>query len=228
MKSIEGLLHDLFNDPRISFSGMLIPNSPEAQKRLLTENSDLLKKIPNWPKEAQLARKVSFLAGRLCAKNAIQNLSSDSDGVVKIKNDRAPHWPEGFVGSISHTDRLACAAVSISPEIQSIGIDLQKLVTEEKAQKLSPKIFTAKELNVFYDFSESANFSELFTIGFSFKESVYKALYPLEQRFIAFSEFEITGINPSSGLVEGLFDAKELSGKYTCHQNLIATGLLLT
>ena len=55
------------------------------------------------------SRKREFRAGRLCARNALRLLGAECVPIIPSEQ-RGPTWPEGVIGSISHT-REYCAAV---------------------------------------------------------------------------------------------------------------------
>ena len=44
-----------------------------------------------------------FATGRYCAMKALEQFGIQ-DAIIPIGEDRAPIWPEGIVGSISHCD----------------------------------------------------------------------------------------------------------------------------
>lgn len=56
-------------------------------------------------------RQAEFLAGRLCARAALQQLQR-LDWVPPIGDDRAPIWPEHICGSITHSSGRAAAIVA--------------------------------------------------------------------------------------------------------------------
>src|SRR5690606_10927778 len=53
-------------------------------------------------------RQCEYLAGRLCARHALHRLTGQAD-VPAVGEDRAPHWPAGVVGSITHSQGQAAA-----------------------------------------------------------------------------------------------------------------------
>ena len=100
---------------------------------------------------------------------------------------RAPVWPAGIIGSISHTDDIAIAAVARQSELRSLGIDL------ESADPLEPGLL---ELVCREDERAALAVSGLepelgAKLIFSAKESVYKCLWPLTGIFL---EFHAIGI----------------------------------
>src|SRR4030081_3796126 len=59
-------------------------------------------RLPQALRHATQKRQREFLAGRWCAEKALQCLGAGSTHVAMAK-DRAPIWPAGVVGSITHT-----------------------------------------------------------------------------------------------------------------------------
>ncbi|MBW2215557.1 MAG: hypothetical protein JRF48_14335 [Deltaproteobacteria bacterium] len=53
-----------------------------------------------------------FTAGRVCSRIALGRLGVAATTPVLRGEDRAPIWPPGFVGTITHTDTWCAAAVA--------------------------------------------------------------------------------------------------------------------
>ena len=69
-------------------------------------------------------RRREFFAGRNLARVAIARLGVAAMAIPR-NADRSPRWPPGIRGSISHTDEHVMVAVTDSPGIQGIGIDVE-------------------------------------------------------------------------------------------------------
>jgi 4'-phosphopantetheinyl transferase EntD len=75
---------------------------------------------------AVLRRRSEHLAGRRCAVRALaMHLGRDSVnvGMIGTGPHRVPIWPQGTIGSITHSGNYAAAAVGGSKRIRGIGID---------------------------------------------------------------------------------------------------------
>src|SRR5580692_7617313 len=81
--------------------------------------------IPAALTTAVASRRAEFVAGRLCAREALAALGAPSTRVPR-GIDGAPEWPTGFVGSISHTAELAFAAVAPAAEARGLGLDVER------------------------------------------------------------------------------------------------------
>ena len=98
-----------------------------------------------------------------------------------------PLWPDGWIGSISHTDDIAAALVAPASAVSLLGLDIEAIMGADLAAGIAPEILP-----------ELSNLSETdVTKGFSGKEALYKALYPLTGQFREFSAAEILQINPA-------------------------------
>src|SRR5438876_615194 len=60
---------------------------------------------------ASPVRRREFTAGRVCARDALQQLGGPRCAILRDPS-RAPIWPEGFVGSISHAAGYCVAAAA--------------------------------------------------------------------------------------------------------------------
>ena len=89
-------------------------------------------------------RQAEFLAGRICARAALLQL----DGTLAtpgIGEDRAPLWPAHISGSITHSNGRAAALVALKRDWRSVGIDLENLLSPERALRLAKEILTPDE-----------------------------------------------------------------------------------
>ena len=126
-------------------------------------------------------REAEFTAGRLAAKQALTGLGIQGFTVLKgVKGD--PLWPEGVVGSISHTQDVCMASVSNADGLLGLGIDIEA----QRVLKANIQRVICREEELSLHWHADTELAKL--ILFSAKESVYKALYPTQQRFIGFKE----------------------------------------
>jgi 4'-phosphopantetheinyl transferase EntD len=84
---------------------------------------DMLYPLPDHLHRAVLKRQVEFLAGRVCAQQALEVLPGHKPGAIPPQPDRAPGWPPGIVGSITHTKGYAAALVALETHYQGLGVD---------------------------------------------------------------------------------------------------------
>lgn len=136
----------------------------------------------------RLKRSIDFAMGRRCARTALARIGMHQE--VGVKQNRAPHWPNGVAGSISHSDRLAWASVTSNPGTRSLGVDTESIVDAFTRTQLFHEVLCDRE----WEQLESLPFDNetKFTLAFSAKESFYKAWASLTGAFFDFHQAEIT------------------------------------
>lgn len=145
--------------------------------------------MPDNLQRAVAKRKAEYLAGRLCAREALRR-AIGIEAVPGIGGDRAPQWPTGSVGSITHSHDKAAAIVGDARQYTSVGLDMEFVMPDERALKLADQILTSAEKQRFHSALVS-NPGEFLTLVFSLKESLFKTLYPLTQKRFYFEDAEL-------------------------------------
>ncbi|UVE18972.1 4'-phosphopantetheinyl transferase superfamily protein [Pseudomonas sp. LS44] len=134
-------------------------------------------------------RQAEFLAGRLCAREALRQLTG-SASTPSCGEDRAPQWPAGISGSITHSHGWAAAVVARDSDVRGLGLDMEKLLSSERAARLAGELLTPSELQRLQELPSEQR-AELVTLTFSLKESLFKALYPLVLKRFYFEHAEL-------------------------------------
>jgi enterobactin synthetase component D len=147
------------------------------------------------PAKGAAKRQTEFLAGRLCARQALQQLTG-TPAVPAVGADRAPCWPAGVVGSISHGDGWAAALVGPQSHWRGLGLDIERLMSTERATRLQTSILTPSELARLAEYPQAQQ-AWLVSLTFSLKESLFKALYPLVQQQFYFQDAELLSYQPN-------------------------------
>ncbi len=151
-----------------------------------------------FPVGADSARRKEFIFGRMLAQRCLVDLGQ-SPTPIGCGVDREPLWPNGVVGSITHTGSFTAVAVwlpSVGQDSAGIGIDAEHCGRLKK--EIWPTVFTAPEIAKLEQ--ESPVERDLAaTCMFSAKEAVYKAQFPLTRRFIEFDEVALYMQSPSTG-----------------------------
>ncbi|MCW8196282.1 4'-phosphopantetheinyl transferase superfamily protein [Proteobacteria bacterium 005FR1] len=146
--------------------------------------------LPERLSDAVVKRKVEFLAGRYCARLAMARLGETPVEEIAIGEKRQPLWPQGLVGSITHSKGFASAVVARSERIIGIGIDSEQLIAEKTAANVSSHILVETEtFEANRQFVDSAR--EYLTLVFSAKESIFKCLYPQVGQYFDFRDAEV-------------------------------------
>lgn len=130
------------------------------------------------------ARAREFAAGRAAAHAAMERLGLVARPVLQ-GSDRAPIWPPGLTGAITHTQRDCLAVVTDDPAIAALGLDLEPATPLEPA--LWPEICTMDEIHWLASVgpSQRGRFAKLI---FSAKEAVYKAQYQISRKVLGFHD----------------------------------------
>lgn len=135
-------------------------------------------------------RQREFQAGRDLAAELLA--ANDEYQSVEVNDDRSPRWPDGFVGSISHSNHWVWAAVARSSAIRSIGIDTESIVDSATRQQILFEISTVHE----WEIAEALNLNreQTFSVVFSAKEAFYKCWYPVTPSYFGFEHAAIESV----------------------------------
>ena len=140
---------------------------------------------------AKSKRKHEFTKGRRIASKLLGRFGETRS--VGVAADRSPIWPNGFVGSISHSTEFVWVAVGSQSTIRSVGIDTEPIVSEATRQLLSPEIATLDEWLIAK--SLGLDPQATFTIVFSAKEAFYKCWYPITGLYFGFLDVSVDAID---------------------------------
>ncbi|MFF4605044.1 4'-phosphopantetheinyl transferase [Streptomyces sp. NPDC001339] len=185
-------------------------------------------------KDAVPKRQKEFGTVRGCARAALSRLGIAPAPLLPGR-DRAPQWPAGVVGALTHCTGYRAAAVARARDVLTIGLDAEPnepiedpgvidLVTlpEERAQL---RRLAVLEPEVCWD-----------RLMFSAKESVYKAWYPLAHRWLGFEDALLT-LDPTNAtftarlLVPGPRvkgeELTEFSGGWLVESGLVVTAIAM-
>jgi len=190
-----------------------------------SEEAAVAKAVPKRHKE--------FATARACARAALAHLG-EAPAPIPRGMRGAPQWPGGITGSITHCDGYRAAAVARLSHAASLGIDaepnemlpdgvLDLIALAEERDQIAG--LTARKPGICWD-----------RLLFCAKESVYKAWFPLTERWLDFSEAHVT-IDP----VDGTFTARllvpgpllagaplsVLSGRWLAGHGLLTTAIVV-
>ncbi len=124
-------------------------------------------------------RRAEFVAGRLAARRALGAAGFEPAPPVAPGPDRAPVWPAGMVGTITHTHSMALAAVAHGSKCGGLGMDLEHDANLRRMD-VARQICDGTEREWVGD-----DRHRLLAL-FSAKESIFKALYPRVGRYFGF------------------------------------------
>ncbi len=170
-------------------------------------------------------RRLEFATARGCARAALARLGRPPAAVLADRRG-APRWPDGITGSITHCAGYRAAAVALTRDVVSLGLDAAP----------NRPLRRPDMLDVIARDSERARLPALQAAGprvswdqllFSAKEAVYKAWYPVARRWLDFEsadiEFDVAGGTFAARLLVELPPA--LAGPVLADTGLADTGL---
>ena len=106
--------------------GIFDPSVSVAESDLFGDVSKLYPEERTAIATAVKSRQQEFTAGRTCARRAMGHLGLP-DMAIPVGADRAPIWPAGIAGSISHSTTRCVAAIGRhSDGIKALGLDLEE------------------------------------------------------------------------------------------------------
>lgn len=185
----------MFNIKDIYVYSTSLPMSFKLQKEF--EHLEFC--LPEKLKSASSKRQQEYLLGRFCSLMALRKLGFNLYYEVSSDDDGAPIFPEGFVGSITHSHEIVTAVCAKTSSYLGIGIDVQKVMPIKTYKSIKSKILTTFELDLsIEEWSEA----EFLTLIFSFKESIYKCLRPLAGRYFGFQDAKITSIDTEKNIIQ--------------------------
>lgn len=171
-----------------------------------------------------------FTAGRNCARRALQAAGHPACS-IPVKAGRAPQFPAGYAGSITHTEAYCAAAILPTEDLASVGIDAEP--NDSLSSDLIELIASAAErsmIDVLCRRRPDIHWSKLV---FSAKEAFFKAYYPLRGQYLDFHDvmvhldpstncFRVNLLQSTNGLCSLLS-----SGRYRLYSDLICTGFCI-
>lgn len=147
---------------------------------LVTDDADLLPPEPDAVARAIPKRRAEFAAGRRAARLALNKAGLPS-GAIPQGAKRAPVWPKGVTGSITHYNGLALACVAGSDRIKRLGLDLAE--ASDFPENLRDQILLTPQ--------EQRQTGLEARITFSVKESVFKAFFADVGVYFGFDAVEV-------------------------------------
>jgi 4'-phosphopantetheinyl transferase EntD len=134
-------------------------------------------------------RRKEFATARGCARAALARLGCPP---VPVLPDRlgAPLWPDGVTGSITHCAGYRAAAVALTSDVVSLGLDAAPNAPLRDPDMLDVIARDAERARL-DGLAEAAPGVCWDQLLFSAKEAVYKAWYPLARCWLDFESADI-------------------------------------
>lgn len=172
---------------------------------------------------AVASRRAEYITVRACARSAFARFGVKRPSLAPGA-DRAPTWPEGFVGSLTHCAGFRGAALARATEFIALGIDAEPneplpegvwdvvSVPSERGQICRSPVHRDRLL-------------------FSAKESVFKAWWPLTGRWLEFGDVTVAFHDQVSerrgAFTAWLATGEELSGRWAADDRHVVTAVAL-
>ncbi|UPG83975.1 4'-phosphopantetheinyl transferase superfamily protein [Luteibacter aegosomatis] len=137
-------------------------------------------------------RRAEYLAGRRVAVAALREAGADVHDVA-IGVNRAPSWPSGFTGSITHASGMAAAVAMPDRGVRGVGIDIENVASESALTAIVQSVVDEDEHRVLDDLARRIGGPMALTVAFSAKESFYKATAATVGRIFEFTALKIVG-----------------------------------
>lgn len=144
-------------------------------------------------------RQAEFLFGRLAARLALAE-HGQADWQVAIGPNRAPAWPGGFIGSITHSGQHAAAVALPCGNLRGIGIDIETTVAPDARASIEQLVLLPGEQALLHEM-RSCPYPLLLAVVFSAKESFFKAVSAAAGGYFGFEVMRITGIDVAAGRI---------------------------
>ena len=183
-----------------------------------------------WPEEEKILRDVSpkrrweFVSGRKCAHLAMEALGFNPAPVLSGDKDE-PLWPDGVVGSITHSKNYVAAAIAPRSKMLSLGLDAE--IDEPLPEKILARIGNEEEIR----WVQAARGRDLLNPGkllFSAKEATYKAWYPVAKEWLGFQDAHIVFDSANQTFTASISKpgpVEKLSGSFAIVQGVILTAI---
>lgn len=172
------------------------------------------------------SRRRDFGTGRRLAHELLADFGCARAPLLPGKR-RAPEWPAGVIGSISHSRGVAAVVIARCPPFTAIGLDVEG--AEPLRTELIDTVLTAREKLALAG-PEIAAWAK---VVFAVKECAYKAWSPTLDAMPEFTDVEVVfdatradftaRLMPRSGTP---FDARSVRGRYArCNECVFAATL---
>ena len=215
----------------LSIIAELFPDCVATACRRIGQSAiDLFPQEQKLIKKAVDKRRLEFAAGRACAREALVAIGLGPMPILQ-NEAHAPLWPHGVRGAISHSHTWAGAAVTGSPELCGIGLDIETI--RRVNQGIGRMVLTQQETD-FHAALPDTEKQQYLALVFSAKEAVYKCLAPLSAVRIGFKDaivrqtdgqkFEVL---MSSRIASALPACACMTGRYFLHEGSVFTGIVL-
>lgn len=201
-------------------------NPDECTEHIYPEEEAFIQK-------AAAKRKADFISGRLCSQRALARLGIDRFPIL-MADDRSPVWPDGFVGSISHTRGYCGVAVASNIDVRSLGLDVERV--SRLNRNCWRLVCTGAERKWLNSLPETQR-QNIASLVFSAKECFYKCQYTITKSLAGFHDAIISAdtkhnngeftIRLLRDIAPGFTNGTTLKGQYVFRNEFVFSGMTL-
>ena len=141
-------------------------------------------------------RQLEFIAGRVAARAALRAAGLAAPPTIAMGADRAPAWPAGYVGSITHSAGSAWAVAARDTLLRGVGIDLERVVEAPLMRDIGDQVMTRDDALLAVPHWPA---TRIFSLVFSAKESAYKCLAAHGGSELEFRDLCVCALDAASG-----------------------------
>jgi 4'-phosphopantetheinyl transferase EntD len=140
-------------------------------------------------------RRKEFARGRACARAALSQLGIEGFALLS-GSEREPLWPQGVVGSLTHTEGLCAVAVAAANRYPALGIDVERALPLKP--QLVERVCRPEEIT---QLSRLNGLPALVAarLLFSAKEAAYKCQFGITRQYLGFQDLGVL-LEPDGGL----------------------------
>jgi phosphopantetheine--protein transferase-like protein len=198
----------------------------------IKEADDILNPVERAAIEhAVVKRQQEFIAGRKCARQALERLGIAA-GPLRRLPDGSIAWPDGVMGTVSHSEIWCGAAVVRRTAAAGIGLDIETVARVK--ENLWRRILTQEE-RVWLEEQPAAETRQWVALIFSAKEALYKCIASLLERRIGFMDAVIIpdphcsffAVRLNEAVAAQLPRGLQLQGRFFFFDGAVFTGLVL-
>ncbi len=156
------------------------------------------------PFEIETAEKIpnkksreNYLAGRIAAHKALEMLGAPTSLPIKTDPDSVPLWPEGVVGSISHSCSVGICLAAFEKDFNFVGVDIENYKRSVSPSFIEKMLKESSLLSAFRVFEEK----EKAVLLFSAKEALFKGIFNALRIKVPFSKCVLTQLLSPNKLI---------------------------
>ena len=153
-------------------------------------SADVYPEEAEYVRRAVESRRTEFARGRSCARTALA-VAGGPPVAIPVGPGRAPRFPDGFVGTITHSGGLIAAVVARETAVAGMGVDaerIQRLGEDVPHMVLTDLEWAGWEGVEGDERRDDVAFQEHAMTIFSAKEALFKSVYPLTGAWLGFED----------------------------------------